>query len=111
MTAIPETTRDIRYDHKAHQLSIGTGIVDGVRPEVWDFEVSGMNVIDRWLGARTERDRQSSRQIRSAIGSDPPTEWEDEWNDELLDLIRVLTVTTELAPKQKTCLNASPQAA
>ncbi|NKV12447.1 hypothetical protein GS909_18640 [Rhodococcus hoagii] len=51
-----------------------------------------------------ERDRQSSRQIRSAIGSDPANRIGDEWNDELLDLIRVLTVTTELAPKQKDLL-------
>ncbi|NKU32425.1 hypothetical protein GS902_24280 [Rhodococcus hoagii] len=105
VTAIPETTRDIRYDHKAHQLSIGTGIVDGVRPEVWDFEVSGMNVIDRWLGARTRKGTgRAAGKSAAPLDRIRPTEWEDEWNDELLDLIRVLTVTTELAPKQKDLL-------
>ncbi|NKU51693.1 hypothetical protein GS876_21970 [Rhodococcus hoagii] len=46
---------------------------------------------------------QQANPQRHWIGSGQ-TEWEDEWNDELLDLIRVLTVTTELAPKQKDLL-------
>jgi len=105
VTELPETTRDISYDHMAHQLHIGTGIVDGVRPEVWDFEVSSMKVVERWIGSRTRKGTgRAAGKSAAPLDRIRPTEWEDEWNDELLDLIRALTVTIELATKQKDLL-------
>lgn len=99
VTTIPETPDSIHYEQDTQQIHIGDGVVDGVRPEIWNFEVSGLNVLDKWLGARTRRG------IGRAIGKGAtpldrirPTEWEDEWNDELLDLLRTLTASVDLYP-------------
>src|SRR5699024_1732761 len=89
------------YDADTRQLHIGDGIVEGVRPDVWGFEVSGMNVLDKWLGARTRKGiGRAASKSATPLDTIRPTSWADEWNDELLDLIRVLTASLDLAPKQ-----------
>ena len=70
-------------------------------PEVWDFEVSGMNILGKWLGARTRRGiGRAAGKAATPLDLVRPTEWEDEWNDELLDLLRMLTRTVELGAQQ-----------
>lgn len=105
VTTIPEDRTAIRYDDKTQQLHIGEGVVGGITPEVRRFEVSGMNVLDKWLGARTRKGIGKA----AGKGANPldklrPTEWEDEWNDELLDLLRVLTRTVSSYPIQESLL-------
>lgn len=105
VTTLPETTKDIRYDSETHELHIGDGIVSGVLPEVWSFEVSGMNILDKWLGSRTRKGiGRAASKSATPLDRIRPEEWEDEWNDELLDLLRVLTKTLELAPAQQELL-------
>src|SRR5699024_3375355 len=105
VTSIPADTKAIRYDADTRQLHIGDGTVEGVRPDVWDFEVSGMNVLDKWLGARTRKGiGRAASKSATPLDTIRPTSWADEWNDELLDLIRVLTASLDLAPKQQDLL-------
>ncbi len=106
VTAIPQTVKDISYNVDTQELHVGDGIVTGVRSDVKEFSVSGMNVLDKWLGARTCKGigRAASKNA-SLLDQIRPEEWEDEWNDELLDLIRVLTRTLELGDAQMTILN------
>ncbi|PXA77650.1 hypothetical protein DCC26_08085 [Auritidibacter sp. NML120779] len=105
VTILPETTKDIRYNDETHELHIGDGIVSGVLPEVWLFEVSGMNILDKWLGSRTRKGiGRAASKSAAPLDRIRPEEWEDEWNDELLDLLRVLTRTLELAPMQQELL-------
>lgn len=92
---MPETTRDIAYDPETGNLRIGDGVLGGVRPEVWDYEVSGMAVVRKWLGYRTRRGAGRAASSTSELDRIRPTEWADEWYDELLDLICVLTRTLE----------------
>src|SRR5699024_6139872 len=106
VTVIPHDTDDISYDQAAQQLHISDGTIDGVRPDVRDFAVSGMNVLDRWLGARTRKGiGLAATKKAKPLDRIRPTEWEDEWNDELLDLLRVLTETLDLASEQQVLLN------
>ena len=95
VTRMPQDNSDISYDPKEGVLSVGDGIVTGVRPEVWAFSVSGMQVVPKWLGYRTCKGAGRATSSTSALDHIRPTEWADEWNDELLDLLRILTVTTE----------------
>lgn len=105
VATIPETMRDIRYDEETQRLHVGTGIVDGVRPEVWTFEISGMLILEKWLGARTRKGiGRAAGKGATPLDLIRPTEWEDEWNDELLDLLRMLTVTVDLRPQQEDLL-------
>ena len=92
---MPETARDISYDPASGNLRVGDGIVSGVRPEVWDYQVSGMPVLRKWLGYRTRRGAGKAASSSSELDQIRPTEWADEWYDELLDLICVLTITLD----------------
>lgn len=96
VTTLPASTRDIRYDATTKQLIVGDGIIEGVLPEVREFEVAGMNIIDKWLGARTAKGiGRAAQKSAKPLDKVRPTEWEDEWNDEVLELLRVLTSTVE----------------
>lgn len=99
---IPEAPADVRYDERAAELRVGDGAVTGVRPDVWRYSVSGWPVVRRWLEHRTRRGRG-----RRGSGLDEirPDRWHDAWNDELLDLLRVLTLTCELRPRQDELLD------
>ncbi|WP_311389213.1 type ISP restriction/modification enzyme [Corynebacterium haemomassiliense] len=99
--ALPEDVKEISYNAETRQLHIGDGIICGVAPEVWEFEVSGMSVLGKWLGARTRKGiGRAAGKAATPLDLIRPTEWEDEWNDELLDLLRILTSTVELGAKQ-----------
>jgi hypothetical protein len=98
VTTLPDTMADIKYDAETGYLTIGDGVVSGVRPEVWSYQVSGMVVMRKWLGYRTRRGTGKAASSSSDLDKIRPTAWADEWNDELLDLIRVLTITLDRQP-------------
>ncbi|BAC19761.1 type ISP restriction/modification enzyme [Corynebacterium efficiens] len=101
VNTLPQDMKEISYDAETHQLHIADGVISGVLPEVWTFEVSGMKVLDKWLGARTRKGiGRAAGKSATPLDRIRPTEWEDEWNDELLDLLRMLTRTVELGPQQ-----------
>jgi hypothetical protein len=101
---MPATPRDISYDPSTRELRVGDGIVAGVRPEVWDFTVSGMQVVPKWLGYRTRSGAGRVVSSSNPLDRIRPTGWLDAWNDELLDLLRVLTLTVEGFPAQEALL-------
>lgn len=92
---MPQTVADLSYDRESGNLMVGDGIVSGVRPEVWAYQVSGMPVLRKWLGYRTARGTGRAASSSSELDRIRPTAWHDDWNDELLDLIRILTITLE----------------
>jgi hypothetical protein len=94
---IPKDKSEIEFDGEAKELKVGDGIVSGVRPEVWEFEVSGWPVVKRWLEHRTAKGRGKKS---SELDSIRPEKWIDAWNDELLDLLRVLTLSIDEQEKQ-----------
>lgn len=103
VTAIPASPGDITYDSDTETLHVGDGAVSGVRAEVWEFSVSGFPVVQRWLHSRTADGvgRSSDPRYARPLDKIRPTEWEDDWNDELLDLLRMLTLTLDEYPSQK----------
>lgn len=104
-TVIPLSPKEITYDGQAHELHVGDGIVTGVSPEVRILSVSGMNILDKWLGARTRKGiGRAAGKNASILDQIRPEEWEDEWNDDLLDLLRILTRTHELSSAQASIL-------
>lgn len=98
VTKLPENMADIKYDAETGYLTIGDGVVSGVRPEVWSYQVSGMVVMRKWLGYRTRKGTGKAASSSSDLDKIRPTVWADELNDELLDLIRVLTITLDRQP-------------
>ena len=102
VSAIPDEPADIAYDEQTQELRVGDGVIAGVRPSVWALSVSGWPVVRRWLENRTRRGRG---RYGSPLDNIRPSRWLDAWNDELLDLLRVLTRTLELRVDQDEILS------
>lgn len=96
---LPEKPRDIKYIAETSSLKVGEGKIVGVTPEVWAFEVSGMQVVKKWLGYRTARGAGRSASSSSPLDQIRPTSWLDEWTVELRELLSVLQRTVDLQPR------------
>ena len=70
----------------------------GVEPAVWDFQVSGMPIVKKWLGYRTAKGAGKAMSSSSPLDHIRPTEWAPEWSTELLELLTVLHETLALLP-------------
>lgn len=92
---MPQTLKDICYDNATQTLHVGDGRIGGVRQDVWRYSVSGMPVVKKWLGYRTANGTGRAASSINPLDKIRPGTWPDEWNDELLDLIRVLTITMD----------------
>jgi hypothetical protein len=98
ITQMPSDLKEVSYDAESGTLTIGDGQVGGIRPDVWRYSVSGMQVLPKWIGYRTRKGTGRAVNSASALDQIRPQHWIDEWNDELLDLIRVLTMTVDRQP-------------
>lgn len=98
ITEIPDTPRDIKYDPDSQALQIADGAVTGVHPDVWEFEVSGMQVVKKWLGYRTRKGAGKAASSSSPLDHIRPEKWAEDWSAELFELLTVLQLTIELLP-------------
>ena len=105
VTKMPQTPADIAYDKDMQRLRVGDGVITGVRPDVLGYSVSGMEVVKKWLGYRTAKGTGRAASSDNPLDKIRPATWPDEWNDELLDLLRMLTRTLELQPAQADLLD------
>jgi hypothetical protein len=104
-TRIPADSRDYRYDPETETLHVADGALQGVVPDVWAFEVSGMPVLKKWLGYRTAKGAGRAASSTSPLDQIRPTEWEPEWSEELREVVHVLTETNKLLPAGVELLN------
>lgn len=93
---LPNDLSEVAYIEADQTLVVGTGRILGVSRSVWEFEVSGMRVVERWIGYRTVKGLGKAASSKSQLDKIRPSEWNDDWNDELLDLIRVITRTIQV---------------
>jgi hypothetical protein len=105
--AIPEDTASmpdtITYDAKRRQLFVGTGYVENVEHAVWDYEVSGKQVLTQWFSYRKknrERPIIGERRVPSVLGEIQPDQWLPEYTTELINVLNVLGLLVELEPAQ-----------
>ena len=85
---------DSEYDPKARTLRVGEGEFAPVAPEVWDYSVSGLQVVKSWLDYR-RLDRAGRRS--SPLDDIRPERWD--FTEELLELLWVLEHTIALQPE------------
>lgn len=88
----PET---FEYNPAAQKIRVGDGHIGPVAEEVWEFEVSGLKVVQSWLGYRMK--------VRAGKKSSPlddirPERWTPRMTDELLELLWVLEATLAMEP-------------
>ncbi|MEU3168538.1 type ISP restriction/modification enzyme [Streptosporangium sp. NPDC006930] len=105
---IPDTTvgmpnEKLRYDPESGDLWIGAGKVGPVPPEVRYYEVSGMNVLDKWYGYRK---KEPAGRTRLPLDYEVSPRWAPEWTTELLELLNVLGLLVREEPAQRDLLTA-----
>lgn len=89
-------------------LRVGTGEFSPVSQAVWDFSVSGYNVLRGWLGFRMKK---RSGKKSSPLDDIRPAAWTAALTTELLELLWVLEATTAAQPELDSLLTeiiASP---
>ena len=94
---------EFHYDETTKKLNVGDGEFAPVPLAVWEFEVSGLKVVQSWLGYRM---RERSGKKSSPLDDIRPCVWTREFTRELLELLWVLEITIAGYPKQQQLLEA-----
>jgi len=87
---------------------VGEGRFGPVALEVWEFEVSGLKVVQSWLGYRMKK---RAGKKSSPLDEIRPERWTARMSDELLELLWVLEATLAMEPALEKALDkivASP---
>ena len=92
-----------RYDPTQQTLYVGAGEFSPVTPAVYEYEVSGLKVLQSWLKYRM---RDGAGRKSSPLDEIRPTLWPAQFNAELLQLIWVLEATLAIYPEQQELLNS-----
>ena len=105
----PEPLPDeISYDAAKQRLHVGKGYVENVTQAMWEYEVSGKQVVRQWFSYR-KRDRTrpiiGDRRPPSPLEKIQPDHWLPEYTTDLLDLLHVLGRLIPLEPAQADLLN------
>ena len=85
------------------RLLVGEGFIDNVPPEVWQYEVSGKQVLVHWFSYRKKvRTRAviGERRPPSPLEKIQPDHWLAEYTRELLNVLHVLARLVALEPRQ-----------
>ena len=90
----PET---YEYIDVAKTLRVGAGAFAPIAPEVYNFEVSGLKVVQHWLDYRM---REPKGKKSSPLDEIHPQQWTRDFTDELLELLWILEATIAEYPRQ-----------
>ncbi len=90
VSGMPESAK---YNAERCEIEVGSGRFGPVTPAVWQFEVSGLKVVQSWLGYR-KAERKGKRS--SPLDEEGPERWT--FTDELLTLLAIIEHTIELTP-------------
>ena len=98
-----------RIDYDANcRLKVGDGFIDDVPPAVWEYEVSGKQVLVQWFSYR-RRDRSrpiiGNRRPPSPLAGIQPDGWLAEYTTELMNVLHVIGRLVALEPRQADLLN------
>ncbi|MEV0321865.1 type ISP restriction/modification enzyme [Streptomyces sp. NPDC050658] len=92
---LPARPSALSYDADEEVLCLDEGRISPVPREAWEFEVSGVRVLDLWFARRTEPVEGGG------LAAIRPGAWPQAWTSELLELITVLALLRELEPQQR----------
>ncbi len=99
-SAMPDS---INYDAAKKRLLIGQGYIERVEPGMWNYEVSGKQVVVQWFSyrrANRERPLIGDRRPPSPLGEIQPNYWLAEYTSELLNVLNVIGLLVDLEPTQ-----------
>lgn len=92
-TSYPEA---FSYDPDTRVLKVGGGAISPVTPEIWEFSVSGLKVVQSWLKYRM---KAGWGKKSSPLDTVRPEQWSPTMTDEILEMIWVLEATIAQQPE------------
>lgn len=98
-TQLPGSKADVRFDPDTGTLRVADGVLTGVPEAVWNFEVSGMRVIPKWLGYRMAKPAGRAASSTSPLDAIRPTTWAPEWSIELIEVVSAIKQTLARLPE------------
>jgi hypothetical protein len=92
----------LNYDPDKQELIVGSGRISNVTSRMREYDLSGVNVLNKWFGYRRKnRERPAIGDRRSSpLQKIQATAWRAEYTSELIDLLNVLGLLIELEPRQ-----------
>ena len=94
---------DYDYNDATRTILVGEGEFKPVAPEVYGFEVSGLNVVQSWLKYRMKK---GAGRKSSPLDDIRPQRWTSQFTTELLELLWSLEETVAGYPAQADLLDA-----
>lgn len=98
--AVPSSSDDypevFDYDRERKRLTVGKGVFEPVDPHVWDFSVSGLQVVKSWLSYRM---KEGAGKRSSPLDEIRPEAWPASSTEELCRLLWIVEATIALAPQ------------
>jgi len=88
------------YNDATETLHVGAGEFGRVAPEVYGFEVSGLRVVQSWLGYRMKKPKGRKSSPLDEITPATLGGWPSQFTTELLELLWVLEATLAEYPAQ-----------
>ena len=105
--AVPSSSEsyptEFLYDKTKQTLFVGDGEFKPIREDVYEFEVSGLKVVQSWLKYRMKK---GAGKKSSPLDDIRPKCWTSQFTTELLELLWILTATVECYPEQAKLLEA-----
>ena len=105
--AVPSSPGDypteFLYDKTKQTLFVGDGEFKPVIEDVYEFEVSGLKVVQSWLKYRMKK---GAGKKSSPLDDIRPEQWTSQFTTELLELLWILTDTVECYPEQAKLLES-----
>jgi hypothetical protein len=99
LKAIPQTEmaypEEFSYSAASKEIQFGTGRFGPVAPEIWEFEVSGLKVVQSWLAYRR---RSGAGKRSSPLDKIRPAVWTAQLTEQFLEMLWVLEHTVALYP-------------
>jgi hypothetical protein len=93
---------DYGYSEETRTLRVGAGEFAPIALELYEFEVSGLKVVQSWLGYRMKNPKGRKSSPLDRIN---PDRWPSEFTTELLELLWVLEATVAEYPAQAKLLS------
>ena len=90
------------YNEATRTLSVGDGKFSPVTTEVYEFEVSGLKVVQSWLKYRM---KDGAGRAGSPLNEIRPQRWTAQFTTEFLELLWILEATVETYPEQAKLLD------
>jgi predicted helicase len=90
------------YNEAKQVVTVDSGEFGPVSKTVWEYEISGLKVVQSWLGYRM-RNRKGKKS--SPLDAITPKAWGSEHTSEFLRLLNLLTRTVALQPEQAALLD------